>query len=409
MSSTLTAAQQAAAAQAAAEASANAFYREDWTLLGIGLSFIILRCYARWSMGGGFSGLKADDYLMVAAGAIYSMESTAAYCVGFLAHGLANNGMTDAEREALVVGSPEWNTRQTGIKIQLIGWSLYTLLLWTLKLCMVIFYSRITAGLDNQVLKIRIGVVAIVCTYIATILSIHLGCLPYHKNFQINPDPGNHCQPAISKIDCYVTVVLNVATDLYLMTIPLPLLWRAQIPLKRKLLLLAMFSGGCFVIMAGILRVALILADPENGAQAAGSWACRETFVAVIIGNVPMIYPLFMRGVTAAKSTIYGNGTLKTWGSSKGSKGGTNMELPRYNNLESKKGRGARDPHTIGMTIMGASESEERIIRGEAIKSEVSYEVKSAPASLNEEADNYQSSRKTGYTVSVAGPHQHQV
>src|SRR5438270_420775 len=104
-------------------------------------------------------------------------------------------------------------------------------------------------GLANQRLKIQIGMAAIISTYIATILSIHLGCLPYEKNWQINPDPGNHCTPAISRIDCYVTVVLNVITDLYLMSIPLPLLWRAQIPNKRKALFIVMFSGGAFVIM----------------------------------------------------------------------------------------------------------------------------------------------------------------
>lgn len=32
-----------------------------------------------------------------------------------------------------------------------------------------------------------------------------------------------------------------------------------------------------------------------NGAQQAGSWACRETFVAVAINNIPMIYPLVRR------------------------------------------------------------------------------------------------------------------
>lgn len=45
----------------------------------------------------------------------------------------------------------------------------------------------------------------------------------------------------------------------------------------------------------GILRCVLILRDPVGGAQQAGSWAVRETFVAVIIGNIPMIYPLFRR------------------------------------------------------------------------------------------------------------------
>lgn len=45
--------------------------------------------------------------------------------------------------------------------------------------------------------------------------------------------------------------------------------------------------------------------DPVNGAQRAGSWACRETFVAVVIGNLPMIYPLFRRGMERAAASSY--------------------------------------------------------------------------------------------------------
>jgi hypothetical protein len=73
------------------------------------------------------------------------------------------------------------------------------------------------------------------------------------------------------------------------------MLWRAKIPIRRKILLVAMFGGGVFIMAAGILRCILILRDPVGGAQQAGSWAVRETFVAVIIGNIPMIYPLFRR------------------------------------------------------------------------------------------------------------------
>lgn len=32
----------------------------------------------------------------------------------------------------------------------------------------------------------------------------------------------DYCQPAVSHIDVYVTVTLNVATDLYLISIPAP-------------------------------------------------------------------------------------------------------------------------------------------------------------------------------------------
>lgn len=70
--------------------------------------------------------------------------------------------------------------------------------------------------------RVQIAYVLIGATYIAVICSILFGCHPMHKNWQIYPDPGNYCQPAVSQIDVYVTVTLNVATDVYLISIPTP-------------------------------------------------------------------------------------------------------------------------------------------------------------------------------------------
>ncbi|EHK98561.1 hypothetical protein M7I_5652 [Glarea lozoyensis 74030] len=267
----------------------NAFVTEAFTLLAIGVTTIGIRTYARWQTVG-FKGFKPDDYLMLLAAVVYSFETAAAYIVGAWWHGLANNGMSDEQRLNIVVGSEEWNMRIGGSKTQLVGWSLYTLLLWLLKLCMCIFYARLTEGVDDMRGRVLIGYGALAVTYLATELSILLGCQPFHHNWQIRPDPGT-----ISKIDLYVTVILNVLTDMYLMSIPMPMLWRAKIPTPRKILLLGMFGGGVFIMAAGILRCILILRDPIGGAQQAGSWAVRETFVAVIIGNIPMIYPFFRR------------------------------------------------------------------------------------------------------------------
>ena len=41
----------------------------------------------------------------------------------------------------------------------------------------------------------------------------------YAKETTIGTD---HCHPAVSSINVYVPVVLNLVTDLYLMTIPMP-------------------------------------------------------------------------------------------------------------------------------------------------------------------------------------------
>ncbi|KAF3005048.1 hypothetical protein E8E13_009329 [Curvularia kusanoi] len=281
----------------------DSFTTEAFSLLGVGIAVIALRTFARVTSVG-FRGLQFDDYLMCV---IYSLETATAYVVGAWWHGLANNGMTDEQRRTLDPKSQEYSLRVGGSKTQLVGWSLYTLLLWTLKLCMCHFYSRLTAGLYHLQLRVKVGYALIGVTYVATILSILLGCQPFQHNWQMYPDPGNHCQPAISKIDLYVTVVLNVVTDAYLLSIPMPMLWKASLELRRKLSLIVVFGGGVFVMMAGILRCALIIKDPINGAQAAGSWACRETFVAVVIGNVPMIYPLTRRGVEKVYSMAGGS------------------------------------------------------------------------------------------------------
>ncbi|KAI3070915.1 hypothetical protein CBS147353_6625 [Aspergillus niger] len=270
------------------------FAVEAFTLLAIAIVTIAIRIVARWFTAG-WKNFMLDDYLMPLAGVVYGLETGAAYCVSAWWKGLANNAMTDAERAALSPSSEEYHLRVGGSKTQVLGWSLYTTLLWLLKSCMAVFYSRLTAGLINMHIRIRIAYVLIAVTYIAVILSILVGCHPIQKNWQINPNPGNYCQPAVSHIDVYVTVVLNVATDVYLISIPTPILFKARLPWREKLELLILFSGGTFVMACGILRCVLIVTAGANGASQAGSWACRETFVAVIIGNAPMIYPMCRR------------------------------------------------------------------------------------------------------------------
>jgi len=67
------------------------------------------------------------------------------------------------------------------------------------------------------------------------------------------------CQPAISRIDIFVTVILNVLTDIYLMSIPIPMLWKSSLRPLKKAGLILLFSGGAFVTIAGILRCILII------------------------------------------------------------------------------------------------------------------------------------------------------
>ncbi|KAK4442079.1 hypothetical protein QBC34DRAFT_313847 [Podospora aff. communis PSN243] len=335
------------------------FTTEAFTLLGVGLLFIGLRSYVRITTVG-WKGLQADDYLMWVAAAAYSAETALAYTVGAYWKGLANNNMTEKQRAALDPNSEEWLLRVNGSKTQVAGWSVYTFLLWVIKAAMCSFYLRLTEGLEFR-MRIYAGFGLIVSTWIAVLFSILFGCgADFQKNWQIHPDPGNFCQPAISKVDIFVTLILNVITDIYLMSIPIPMLWRASLRPVKKAGLILLFSGGIFVMIAGILRCILILKDQVNGAQQAGSWAVRETFVAVITSNLPMIFPLVNRW---GKPLL---GSLRTLGSTAGKLSGmsrTHDSKPGVFRLENKnprRGMGPRSVHPI--TEFTLSGSEEHIV-----------------------------------------------
>ncbi|KAI2622725.1 hypothetical protein GGS26DRAFT_242269 [Hypomontagnella submonticulosa] len=288
----------AAAAAAAAQAAMLQFTIEAWTLLAIGILVTMLRTYARIKAVG-VRGLQADDYLVWVGAIFYAVETSLAYSVGAVAQGLANNAMTDEQRATLSPDSAEFKTRVIGSKIQLAGWSSYSVLLWSLKASLLVFYMRLTAGLKRSYLiRIYIGFGLLAASFVTILMNLFLACRPFHKYWQINPDPGNVCQPAISNQVIWVYLSMNVVTDLYLISIPVPMLWQSSLKPVKKFGLIILFSGGLFVVACAILRCALIVADTVNGAQLAGSWAVRETFVAVITTNLPMVFPLLKMWLT---------------------------------------------------------------------------------------------------------------
>ncbi|KAI1273574.1 hypothetical protein F5Y07DRAFT_411278 [Xylaria sp. FL0933] len=267
---------------------------EAWSYLAVGLAVTILRTYLRVSQVG-IKKLQADDYLAWVAAIFYIAETTAAYYVGAVAHGFANNGMSDHARQSLSPDNPEYHMRVIGSKIQLVGWSTYSVLLWALKASLLCFYIRLVARLPRSFYKlIYIGFSLLVITFLALMGTIFFECRPFHHNWQINPDPGDACYPASSARLLIVSLAVNVSTDVYLIMIPVSLLWKSSLRKPKKIGLVALFSGSIFIIFCAVFRTTLMLMDPINGAQTAGSWSVRETFVAVITTNFPVVFPLFV-------------------------------------------------------------------------------------------------------------------
>ncbi|KAB8235699.1 uncharacterized protein BDW43DRAFT_25348 [Aspergillus alliaceus] len=343
--------------QDAAQAAFHKSAVESWTLYAFGVAATLLRTYSRWSAVG-FKHLRADDYLVWVAIAFYTAQTALAYSVGNVAHGLANNGMTDAQRATLSVNNQEYRERVIGSKIQVAGWTTYSALIWSLKLSMLAFYIRLTDGLGRRYrIPVYVGFFLVIGTFIASVVTIFAACRPFHKYWQINPDPGNVCQAAISKPIVWVSFAANVSTDLYLITIPIPLLWNTKLRLLKKLASTFVLSSGVFVLVCATLKSIFVLVDPQNGAALSGEWGTRETFVAVITTNLPMIFGLFKSWLGKFYGSSFQSSQAYKTPSGFKSIGGGGASHPRS--------RGRRGPSSgaHGMsTTLTYTESEERMV-----------------------------------------------
>lgn len=98
-----------------------------------------------------------------------------------------------------------------------------------------------------------------------------------------------------------MTITNGGRTDLFVLAIPFPILFKLQVPIHRKIALAFLFSSGFFVMIATILRAYYSLKSIETLPIALG-WASRELFVAAVTVALPGIRPLFSRSRWAGSS-----------------------------------------------------------------------------------------------------------
>lgn len=85
--------------------------------------------------------------------------------------------------------------------------------------------------------------------------------------------------------------LLNILTDLVIIVLPMPMLWRVRLPLRRKAALGLLFGSGALVMVCTILRNYYVLAAVTDE-QLAQLWASREAFASMVVVSIPAIWSL---------------------------------------------------------------------------------------------------------------------
>ncbi|KZL79714.1 hypothetical protein CI238_06337 [Colletotrichum incanum] len=176
--------------------------------------------------------------------------------------------------------------RITGSKIVLVSEQAMLNLIYVLKACVLILYTRLTLGLAAQRF-VRYLAVYVAVGWTATQITMFAACRPF-SGYWAMPPPDPQC--ATYERYAILQGWFNISSDVLMLLVPLPLVFRMEIAWRQKVVLIFIFSLGLCVIVAALLTKIFNLGDPYSPDYML--WYIREASVAVYVSNLPLVWPL---------------------------------------------------------------------------------------------------------------------
>ncbi|KAF7558830.1 hypothetical protein G7046_g5329 [Stylonectria norvegica] len=233
---------------------------------------------------GSFKKLQSDDYLMMLA---MVTDTVLIVSMSIVSHTSSNLIDPDAHTDLTPDNIKE---RIFGSKMVLVVEQMQILTIWTMKVCLLIMYNRLTMSLrQNLVVKIVAGYVALGFV-LMEILYLGVWCKPFDQYWAV-PPKNTQCSAATNHL--ITNAVLNISSDVMIILIPMPLLLQSQLPVKRKAILCAVFALGSFTILSAILNKFYSFKEPFGTNWT--FWYIRESSTALITTNLPYIWTLLRR------------------------------------------------------------------------------------------------------------------
>jgi hypothetical protein len=171
---------------------------------------------------------------------------------------------------------------------------------------------------------------------IMEILYLGVWCRPFTQYWAVPPENSMsslmfnwtvltltaQCSAATNHL--ITNAVINITSDIMIILIPMPIFLKSQLPLKRKVVLIAVFALGAFTvslntnvdhhiltsqILSAILNKFYSFNEPFGSNWT--FWYIRESSTAIITANLPYIWTLLRRifKLGSFSGSTYGKGT----------------------------------------------------------------------------------------------------
>ncbi|KAF3222545.1 hypothetical protein TWF192_001573 [Orbilia oligospora] len=282
------------------------FLSITFVLLGIATIFVILRLYCRYFL---IHRVGADDWLItIGIAAEWALVVMNYFQIKY---GTGRH-ITTVTIDGLIPTLRYWFAYQI----------LYPLVLLFIKLSILAFYIKISPQRWYQITVYVVGTFVIAWS-ITFIFAYIFECPNPSTAWSLGFPRGCVNLPALY----YSTASINIASDLIILLLPIPVLQQLQINKRRKLALIAIFSVGVVAVAGSVARLWSLwkyqhTVDVSYDAIFILLFSHIEINLAIMCACAPALKPLFKSLATPFSSKVGDSGAKSSALASSGGGGG---------------------------------------------------------------------------------------
>lgn len=260
---------------------------------------VITRLISRRLHRGSWKRLQLDDYLIMVA---MATDTVLMICMDKVVQ--TNSNLIAPGDDVSRFSQTEIDNRIFGSKLVLVIEQMQILTIWLVKACLLIMYNRMTHVLPQHKIVIVTAVYVAITFVVMEVLYFGVWCRPFNQYWAVPPN-SRQCSAATNHL--ITNAVFNISSDLIIICIPMPLLFKVRLPKKNKAVLITVFLIGAFTIVAAVLNKYYSFTNPFGSEWTV--WYLRESYTAILCANLPLIYPLIQR-IFRLKNWSHRTGTI---------------------------------------------------------------------------------------------------
>ncbi|OCL09388.1 hypothetical protein AOQ84DRAFT_23109 [Glonium stellatum] len=243
---------------------------------------VLSTAFRLWAKKAGKNGITLDDYLIIFA----------TIClVGECASGLGYGPPHGMGRHITAVSAENLKIFRKG---DYVFSHFYDLALGSVKLAILAFYYRVFIVPIFQYVVLATAAF-IVCWEIAITTTLAVVCRPINAFWDDNVK--GTCLNLVTFT--YFTNISNLATDIWIFLLPIPVILRLQLPLTKKLALCAIFSVGLATCVVSAIRITVVLGhgspDFTWATVPLGAYSVFEPLGGILCTNLPIIWHMYRK------------------------------------------------------------------------------------------------------------------